>query len=122
MAVVKERVTLMTAENLAAPGVPEKFVELVEGELVTMTPAGHRHNRVGLNLAFLFRQFCMDRPQLDYCGDNNGFFIKRNPDTVLSPDAALYRARPETGTTWLEFAPEIVVEVLSPSNSKMEMT
>ncbi len=121
MALVKEHVVLLTAEDLAAPGVPEKFVELVEGVLVTTTPAGNRHNRVGSNLTFIFRQFCSGRAELDYCGDNYGFYISRNPDTVLSPDVCLYRARPDTGTTWNEFAPEIVVEVLSPSNTKTEM-
>lgn len=112
---------LMTAEQLAAPGVPDKFVELIDGELVSMAAATRRHNRIVFNLTSIFREFAVSRPELDYSGDNDGFLISRNPDTVLSPDACLFRARPDTGSTWQEFAPEIVAEVISPSNSKAEM-
>lgn len=121
MAVATKQSTLMTAAQLAAPGMPEKFVELIEGELILMTPAGKWHNRVAMNLAFAFRQFCTEHPGLDFGGDNEGFLIHRNPDTVLSPDACLFRARPDTGATWMEFAPELVAEVLSPTNSQAEM-
>ena len=110
----------LTAEDLACPGVPEKFVELVEGEAVEMTPGGKRHNRIASEFEFLFRAFCKSRPDLDYGGDNDGFAIERDPDTVLSPDASLFRRREGAGT-WMDFAPEIVVEVLSPSNSPMEI-
>ena len=41
-------------------------------------------------------------------------------DALLSPDAALFRARTQQGT-WLEFGPEIVVEVVSPLNSPAEI-
>ncbi|MBI2434987.1 MAG: Uma2 family endonuclease [Candidatus Hydrogenedentes bacterium] len=111
----------MTAEDLADPDVPEKLVELVEGELVTMAPAGTFHNTVAMNILFLFRQFCREHPEFSYGGDNDGFIIQRNPDTVLSPDASLFRRRSLSGAPWLEFAPEIAVEVLSPSNSRTEM-
>lgn len=121
MAVASRQSTLITAAQLAEPGMPEKFVELIEGELILMTPAGKWHNRVAMNLAFAFRQFCAARPDLDFGGDNEGFLIHRDPDTVLSPDACLFRARPDTGSTWMEFAPELVVEVLSPANSQAEM-
>ena len=111
----------ITAEELAAPGIPEKFVELIDGELIEMTPARQWHNEVALNIVFLFRQFCRQHRELKAGGDNEGFLISRSPDTVLSPDACLFRRRTDTGATWMEFAPEIAVEVLSPSNSKMEM-
>nr|AUN36988.1 hypothetical protein [uncultured bacterium] len=111
----------MTAEDLAHPGVPEKFVELVEGELIVMTPAGYRHNRVAYRLQNLFERFCKERPGLCFGSDNEGFLVKRNPDSVLSPDACLFRERPASGTTWMEFSPEIAAEVPSPSNSMAEM-
>ena len=121
MAISVEQRQPITAEDLAAPGMPEKFVELVEGELIEMTPAGRRHNKIAYRLHRIFDTFCMSRPDLDFAGDNDGFLIQRNPDTLLSPDACLFRARPDTGATWLEFAPEIVVEVISPSNNEAEM-
>lgn len=112
----------MTAEDVLDPSVPEKFVELIEGELIERTPAGWRHSDVAYNIANLFDRFCRDHRELKCCTDNNGFLIQRNPDSILSPDVALFRRRQEGTATWYEFAPEVVVEVLSPSNSVMSMT
>jgi len=111
----------MRAEELALPGAPEKFVELIEGELVQTLPPSRKHNVVVWNLVSLFRELCGTRPELDFGGDNEGFLVRRDPDTLLSPDACLYRLRPELEKTWLEFAPEIAVEVLSPSNHPAEL-
>lgn len=109
------------AEDLLAPGMPEKFVEIIEGELVTMTPAGKFHNRIAHRCEDLFDLFCRDRSDLDFGGYNDGFLLQRDPDVLFSPDASLYRRRPETEGPWLEFAPEVVVEVLSPSNTPSEI-
>lgn len=121
MTVAIEQSQPVRVEDWEAAGLPEKGVEVIEGELVTMTPAGTYHNRVALNLIFMFRQLCETRPDLEYGGDNEGFLLRRNPDTLLSPDASLFRTRPAPATQWLEFAPEIVAEVLAPSNSAAEM-
>jgi Uma2 family endonuclease len=104
------------ADDLLRPDMPSKFVEIIDGDLIVMTPAGKYHNRVSSNFEFVFRLFCKSHPELDFGGDNDGFLISRNPDTLLSPDATLYRRRKDEGKTWLEFAPEIVVEIISPSN------
>lgn len=122
MAVIVREDQRLTSEDLASSaGIPEKFVELVEGELIVMTPAGRFHNVVASNIEHMFREFCQERAELTFGGDNEGFLVKRNYDTVFSPDACLFRRRPDLHTTWLEFAPEIAVEVLSPSNSPAEM-
>jgi len=121
MAVVIEQRQPVRVDDWEASGLPEKGAEVIEGELVTMTPAGKYPNRVALNLIFVFRQFSETRPDLDYGGDNVGFLLRRNPDTLLSPGACLFRPRPAPDAKWLEFAPEIVAEVLSPSNNAAEM-
>jgi Uma2 family endonuclease len=110
------------AEDLLRPGMPEKFSEIVEGELIVREPAGRYHNRIAFKFQFLFHDFAKAHPELDYGGDNEGFLVQRNPDTMLSPDACLFRRRDETGSsTWMEFAPEVAVEVLSPSNTRAEI-
>ncbi|MCG3199189.1 MAG: Uma2 family endonuclease [Candidatus Omnitrophica bacterium] len=109
------------AEDLLAPGMPEKFVEIIDGELVTMTPAGKFHNRIAHRFEDLFDLFCRDQSDLDFGGYNDGFLLQREPDVLVSPDASLYRRRPEGEGPWLEFAPEIAVEVLSPSNTPAEI-
>jgi len=83
MAVARHRTGLISADEFyTASQVPEKSVELVEGEVVRMTPAGWRHGEVAANIAALFRAFRMNNPDCLYCGENNGFLIERNPDTV----------------------------------------
>ncbi len=121
MAVQMEHYRNLRVEDLELIGAPEKFVELIEGELIQMTPAGHKHNQFAYNVVKMFDRFSAGIEGLAYGFDNDGFLIQRNPDTLLSPDASLFRARPDSGTTWLEFAPEIAVEVLSPSNNATEM-
>ncbi|MCC6143576.1 MAG: Uma2 family endonuclease [Candidatus Hydrogenedentes bacterium] len=112
---------LLQAQDLNAPGMPEKHIELVEGELIEMTPAGKWHNRIGFNLQSIFREFCLRHAELDFGGGEDGFLVHRNPDTVLCPDACLFRTREEGDSTWMPFTTELVCEVLSPSNSATEM-
>jgi Uma2 family endonuclease len=114
--------TLMTAEELYGPGVPEKFTELVEGELVVMTPAGHRHGGYSYRFAKMFDAFCEKQDDLAFCADNAGFLLRRDPDTVLSPDAALFRQCHLAQHPWVSSSPEVVVEVVPPSNSRLAMT
>lgn len=113
---------LFRAEDLLEPGTPEKSVEIIEGELVVMTPGGWMHNWIGGRFYLLFDEFCESHPELDYGGDNDGFLLQRDPDVLLPPDASLFRSRPRPeDKPWMEFAPEIAVEVLSPRNSAAEI-
>jgi Uma2 family endonuclease len=121
MTVVVQSYGAFRAEDLLAPGMPEKFVEIIEGELVTTTPANPHHNRICYRIECLFDNFRRGKAGLDFGGSNDGFLLKKNPDTLLSPDASLHRKRPESEGTWLEFAPEIAVEVLSPGNTPSEI-
>jgi Uma2 family endonuclease len=107
---------------LFSPEVSDKLLELIEGEMVHMSPAGAWHNRVASNIELLFRLFCRLRPDLDFGGRDDGFLIEKNPDTLLVPEACLFLTRPWPDSPWREFAPEIWVEVLSPGNSTAEMT
>src|SRR5688572_1730424 len=109
------------ADDLLQPGMPEKFTEVIEGELIVREPAGKYHNRIASNFLVLFREFCKPHPELDYGNDNEGFLVQRKPDTLLSPDACLYRRRPSPDRGWMEFSPEIAVEVLSLSNTRAEI-
>lgn len=122
MTVARETPQVYTAEDLTSPEVPEKFVELVEGELIHLTPADWRHNRVASRMERLFEAYCLLHDHLEYAGDNDGFVIKRGPDSVLSPDAALFRKPAYSTRPWRDFSPEIVVEVLSPSTTTWQLT
>lgn len=107
------------AEELMTITLPWKRVEVIEGELVPMTPAGHFHNRVGHRFENLFAEYCRTRPEWEFGGDTDAFLLQRDPDVLLSPDASLFRVpRPPSGGPWIAGAPDIAAEVLSPSNSR----
>ena len=122
MRAIKQIYGNFKVEDLERPDVPEKFVEIVDGELVMMAPAGKYHNRIASNFELLFRMFCESRPDLDFGGDNDGFVLRRDPDLMYSPDACLLRRRADLDDkAWMEFSPEIAVEVLSPANNPSEI-
>jgi len=53
-----------------------------------------------------------------------GFVLERRPDTVRAPDVCFVRVQRipnDTKPPFLEGAPDLAVEVLSPSNTKREM-
>ena len=52
-----------------------------------------------------------------------GFILSRNPDTVLAPDIAFVRAArlANAGDGYLELAPDLAVEIISPGNSSAEI-
>lgn len=97
-------------------------VEIWEGELLEISPAGKRHNWLAEEIFHALRNFTRKRRDLVACGDNHGFLVEQDPDTLISPDAALVRLRPEDKDgPWHHYAPELSVEVLSPSNNEAEM-
>ena len=50
MAVAAKKTASMTAEDFFSEDAPDKFVELVEGELSPMSPLGWRHNDVAYKI------------------------------------------------------------------------
>jgi Uma2 family endonuclease len=112
--------TLLTVEELLAMG-EDKFTELVDGVLVRMTPAGGRHGAVGIRMSVAVCQHVSTQRLGECFGSCTGFVLGRNPDTVRAPDVAfvstsrLPRAWASGG--FLEVAPDLAVEVLSPSDT-----
>ncbi|HYT71896.1 MAG TPA: Uma2 family endonuclease [Gemmatimonadales bacterium] len=116
--------TLMTADELLQVRIPDKHVELVRGVLVVREPPGYTHGRVTVNLAVRLAA------QIDTAGSGQvlvvetGFKVARNPDTVRGPDLAVLRRDqvpvPEP-RGFLDLAPELVVEVLSPGDRPGEV-
>jgi Uma2 family endonuclease len=116
---------LMTAEELLHASVPNKRTELVRGRLIVHEPPGGRHGYVAANLAFrLHEQVERTGAGAVFVGDV-GFTLQRDPDTVRGPDVAFVRRdRLPPGpipSTYLEFAPDLVVEVLSPNDRPGEV-
>jgi Uma2 family endonuclease len=98
-------------------------IELDEGELITMAPASEDHGFIEIELASRLHQF-VKAHQLGrvYAGDT-GFRL--SDDTVRSPDVAFVRKERVAQLRSQGFAkgaPDLAVEILSPSNSFRQMT
>ncbi|HEX7124026.1 MAG TPA: Uma2 family endonuclease [Gemmatimonadaceae bacterium] len=113
----------MTAEELFGLSIPDKSVELVRGRLVVREPPGFEHAAVAGRLAHLLSTHVMQRA-LGLVLPEAGYKIFADPDTVRAPDVAFIRseqipAGPLRG--YAEFAPDLVVEVLSPGDRAGEV-
>ena len=117
--------TLMTAEDLfRMPDDGWKY-ELVRGELIRMSPSGSRSSIVSSRIRNRLGPFVEQRG-LGLCGDADwGFRLAFNPDIVRAPDIAFVRAErvPEEGipVSYWPGAPDLAVEVLSPSDRFAEV-
>lgn len=111
---------LMTAEEFAErpdPGYPE---ELVRGEIVPMSVPKPRHGQICGNAYYLVRQFA-DGQNLGHVLSNDSAVItQRGPDTVRGADVSFYSyAKVPRGPIpegYLEAKPDLIVEVISPSD------
>jgi Uma2 family endonuclease len=108
-----------TVEDLLAE--PALEAELSFGELRPVTPAGWRHGRIAQRLAQSLGRFAEERG-LGLAFVEAGFVLRRDPDTVRAPDFAIVRRpsaiQPGPGDVFWPGAPDLAVEILSPSNRR----
>ena len=110
---------LVTAEELLHAHLPDKHVELVRGVLVVREPAGFRHGATGTRLTKHLADHVDAQGLGRVIAGETGFKLASSPDTVRAPDVAFIRRerlpdREPQG--YLALAPDLVVEVLSPSD------
>jgi Uma2 family endonuclease len=99
--------------------------ELVKGELKRMPPTGDEHGGVTMELAAaLHRHVKLNRLGKVYAAET-GFKLESDPDTVRAPDIAFVSTERIQAAGRIQGyrsgAPDLAVEVLSPSNTKREM-
>jgi Uma2 family endonuclease len=113
--------TLMTAEDLYQMQSDEYRYDLIRGELRRMSPAGFRHGKIGMRIGGPVEQFVNERALGDVVGAETGFRLDRDPAVVLGPDLAFVRAGriPDDADQdrYLNLAPDLVLEVVSPGDS-----
>ena len=117
---VPDRHPVMTAEELFELPDDGCRYELVEGELIPMTPAGARHGTIAFRIGLVLGEF-IEAHDLGIGGAGEpGFILQRNPDVVRAPDVSFVtKARiPATGIPagYWPLAPDLAVEVISPSD------
>jgi Uma2 family endonuclease len=115
---------LLTAADVERLSFPNKQVELIRGRLVVREPPGTRHGVIAVRLAYFLQDFVLRRGGGVVAGQDTGFKISRDPDTVRAPDVAFVAAPrseliPSRG--YAELAPDIVAEVLSPDDTPAEV-
>jgi Uma2 family endonuclease len=112
---------LMTAEEYAALPDPYGYpTELVKGIQITMTPPGARHGRICARISYLLQRYLEDHDMGQVMTNDSGVVTERDPDTVRGADIAFYSyERVPKGplpSGVLAVAPDLVFEVLSPSD------
>ena len=101
------------------------ILELIRGEVKRMSPTGITHGVLCTEIAAELRAFVQANNLGVVCGAETGFVLERDPDTVLGADAAFISherfAKVENPDKFGPFAPDLAVEVMSPSNAMREM-
>ena len=117
--------TRVTADQLFAMPDDGNRHELVAGELRTMVPAGWKHGAIGGQLHGWLAHHIQQQKLGKIFLAETGFLITRDPDTVRAPDIAFIHkdhlpAEDPEEAFW-PGAPDLAVEVLSPSDRLSEV-
>jgi len=111
---------LITAEEFARmPDPPDgSQQELVRGVIITMPPPGGRHGACCSRINRRLGNFVEDNNRGTVFANDTGFVTERDPDSVRGPDVAFWSREklPEVPEGYIEVAPDLVVEVVSPSD------
>jgi len=114
---------MMTDEELAQlPKNGHKY-EYVDGELV-MSPTKMPHERIGIRLAYLIESYLEKNPIAEVYGSSTGYRMAN--DNLRSPDVSVVLTdrfpdgKEPDGFGY--FAPDIAVEIVSPSERRGKLT
>jgi Uma2 family endonuclease len=113
---------LLTAKDLWNLGDSAGDFELVKGELVPVVPPGLEHGVVQTRIGSILSRYVEER-DLGLVASDVGVMVERDPETVVAPDNLfISKARlPDDQIGYLGIVPDLVIEVISPTNSPGEM-
>ena len=117
--------TLVTGDELLAMG-DIGPCELIEGRIVLMSPTGFAHGNYELNFGEHLKRFVKQKNLGRVVVGEVGIYTRRNPDTARAADVAFISnerlAQQTKRSGYLDVAPELVVEILSPDDRWQEVT
>jgi Uma2 family endonuclease len=103
---------------------PGKSTELVRGRLVVREPPGTYHGKIAGRLLTRVGPFVEAHDLGEVFGQDTGFRIASDPDTVRAPDLAFVR-QDRVGQIgprgYAALAPDLVAEILSPDDRPGEV-
>lgn len=128
--VIRER--LYTADDLwvlsHSPEYAATRLELSEGRLIEMAPAGWEHGEFTFDIGLVVGGFIRHNKLGSVTTAETGYILFRNPDgkdIVRAPDLGFVRAErlPKEGVTkgYVPFAPDLAIEVVSPGDSAADI-
>jgi Uma2 family endonuclease len=118
-----EESKLITGKELLAMG-DIGPCELVEGRIVSMSPTKIRHGQLEYRLARMLGEFVEVNDLGEIFVGEVGIYVQRNPDTVRAADVLFIsheRLAKATTDDFLDVAPELVIEIMSPSDRWSEV-
>ncbi|MEJ7812331.1 MAG: Uma2 family endonuclease [Gemmatimonadaceae bacterium] len=114
-----------TAEQLLTMPGCDTHHELVAGRLRVMEPASGMHGLVVGRIFAALAPYVHGHGLGDLFTEATGFQLRRDPDTVRAPDIAFVRTGrlpPDgIGSGFLDLAPDLAVEVVSPGDTVPEL-
>jgi Uma2 family endonuclease len=115
---------LLTAEELYEHPDDDMRRELVRGELRVSEPPGWGHGNIATRVIVRLGAY-VEAHGLGYVTGEAGYVLERGPDTVRGPDAAFIRwdrrPGPDVEHRYFEGAPDLAVEIVSPSDRAGEI-
>ena len=115
---------ILSADEFLVHPTARDHAELVRGRIRMMSPASLMHGIVSMAIARLLSNF-VHQHKLGVCvPDNTGFALPNLVNTVRVPDVSFIRASNlpiALSHGFARIAPDLVVEVLSPSESASDL-
>lgn len=116
---VEPPVTLITGDELYTM-VGVESCELIDGRIVPMSPTGFEHGEIEGSLTAALRAYVRQN-RLGYVATGEvGIYIQRDPDRIRAADVlviAKNKLPDGKPRTYLTVAPDLIVEIISPSDS-----
>jgi len=84
-----------------------------------MSPTSYEHGRTEMNVGSQLRAYVREKKLGEVMGGDVGIYTGRNPDTVRAADVLFISAERMAKVTspgYLDAAPELIVEILSPGD------
>ena len=114
-------------EIVESPEYNDRIIELVEGEVVEMSLPTGLHGQITMIISLKIGNYVEANGLGVVTAADTGFVLERNPegrDTVRGLDIAFIRSSKVSSVLpeqWVSVAPDLAVEVISPSNEAADI-